>query len=361
MPVNLHFKVCIRCMTYNHVNYIKQALNGFCIQKTGFPFICTIVDDYSSDGEREVIESFLQENLYISNHSRPFRDETDDYISVFAQHKINTNCYFVVYFLKYNHHGKKSKLPYTADWENQAEYTAYCEGDDYWTDPQKLDRQVSFLESHPDYSMVCNKTKKYSQRLQRITGTDFDIFEDTDLSVRNIIINGGLYISTCSILFRHEARFHNGIYPSYCLQCHVGDYPLQIMLALNGKVRCLSRCMSVYRVDNPDSWVGRINSEKQLTKVKLNGFISEIRMLQGFSYDFPHYSIIFNERIRYYIILNMPYRENDPKGYNLFNKALRKEMKLFTSKDRLLLKITHYGGLLNSLYNHYKRIKHHLS
>ena len=56
----IDFKVCVRCMTYNQASYIEDALNGFCIQQTSFPFVCCILDDASTDGEPEVIKKYLR-------------------------------------------------------------------------------------------------------------------------------------------------------------------------------------------------------------------------------------------------------------------------------------------------------------
>lgn len=354
------YNVCVLCWTYNHAKFIEQALNGICSQETSFPFVCVVVDDNSTDGEPDIISNYLKNNFELSD-ATTIKEETDNYKSILARHRYNVNCYIAVLLLKYNHHGKKSKSPYVARWQNEAKYIAYCEGDDYWTDSQKLQMQVDFLDEHPEYSMVCNKTAKYSQKHRKIIGTDFDHSSDIDLSVKNIIIHGGLYISTCSILYRKEARFLSGIYPSYCVNCHVGDYPLQIMLAMNGKVRCFSNCMSVYRVDNPESWMGRTNALNHLTEKRMRGILSEIRMLKGFSQDFPQYSSLFHERIRYFIKINMPYKKEDPRGYKMYLTELKQDMKAFSPKDRLLLKIEHNGGLPEFAYQQYRKIKQLLS
>ena len=148
------WKVRVYCLTYNHALYIVDALNGFTMQQTDFPFVCVIVDDASADGEPQILQQYL-EKYFGFNSSVTRCEETDDYTMIFTQHLCNRNCYFAVYFLKYNHYSlKKSKLPYIAEWSNNAKYHALCEGDDYWTDMNKLQRQVDFLESHPAYSAI---------------------------------------------------------------------------------------------------------------------------------------------------------------------------------------------------------------
>ena len=148
-----HFKVRIQCMTYNHAPYIVDAMNGFCMQQTDFPFLAVVVDDASTDGEPEVIKKYLAEHFDKEALDLPMPDETDEYVRVFARHKENKNCYFLVMFLKYNHYStRKAKLTSIADLIRPIPYIAFCEGDDYWIDPQKLLRQVDFLEMNVEYS-----------------------------------------------------------------------------------------------------------------------------------------------------------------------------------------------------------------
>ena len=147
------FLVYVNCMTYNHAPYIKYALDGFTMQQTTFPFVCIIADDCSQDGTGEVIWQYLKDFFEIDDEDVSERGDTDDYTMLYARHKHNMNCYFAVYFLKYNHFGKKDKRLYFTRWTNGTKYMALCEGDDYWIDPHKLDMQVNFLETIPDYGM----------------------------------------------------------------------------------------------------------------------------------------------------------------------------------------------------------------
>ena len=159
-----HFKVRIQCMTYNHAPYIEDAMNGFCMQQTDFPFLAVVVDDASTDGEPEVIKHYLAEHFDNEALDLPTPDETDEYVRVFARHKENKNCYFLVMFLKYNHYSiKKAKLTSVADLLRPIPYIAMCEGEDYWIDPKKLQRQVEFLEGHDEYSLCCHRYKIYNQ------------------------------------------------------------------------------------------------------------------------------------------------------------------------------------------------------
>lgn len=151
------FLVCVRCFTFNHAPYIKDALDGFCMQETNFPFVCTIVDDASTDGEQEVIRNYLEEHFDMENNAIARKEETNDYFLAYARHKTNINCYFVVVYLKYNHNGtsemKNRKFQYISEWLHSVKYIALCEGDDYWINPHKLQIQIGYLENHEDCGM----------------------------------------------------------------------------------------------------------------------------------------------------------------------------------------------------------------
>ena len=104
MNENPTYKVCVWCNTYNQASYIKDNMDGFCMQQTNFPFICLIMDDASKDGEQEVIRQYLSDHFTVGS-----RKETDDYHLTLARHKDNKNCYFAVFLLKYNHYSIKKR------------------------------------------------------------------------------------------------------------------------------------------------------------------------------------------------------------------------------------------------------------
>ena len=160
-------KVAIRCMTFNHESYIRQCLNGFVIQKTDFPYFALVVDDASTDNEPNILWNFIKNEL---DSSSVQKGESDDYISVVGKHKTNHNCTFVILFLKYNHYRKKVKRLYLKEWENSVNYIAICEGDDYWTDPLKLKKQIDILDANPDLMMACNRTQLYSEKKKGFIG-----------------------------------------------------------------------------------------------------------------------------------------------------------------------------------------------
>ena len=144
------FKVYVWCNTFNQASYIKDTMDGFCMQQTNFPFVCMIMDDASTDGEPEVIKQYLHDYFDIE-----WTKETDDYHLTLARHQENKNCYFAVYLLKYNHYSiKKLRLKYYREVTDEIDYVALCEGDDYWTDAHKLQKQADALDANPQATLV---------------------------------------------------------------------------------------------------------------------------------------------------------------------------------------------------------------
>ena len=154
----LEFPVCVVCHTYNQSAYITDTLDSFCMQQTSFPYVCVIMDDASTDGEQAIINDYLTSHFRLDDLENLRRGETDDYVMTLVQHRENSNCYFSVFYLKYNHWScNKDKEPYYAEWNNMAKYIAMCEGDDYWTEPRKLQIQYDYLEAHPQIVLSCHR------------------------------------------------------------------------------------------------------------------------------------------------------------------------------------------------------------
>src|SRR5262245_28919719 len=120
--------VSISCMTYNHAAFIRTCLDHLLVQKTNFPFEIMIHDDASTDGTREIIEEYVSKYPEIIF---PFYQKENQYSKGVR--------------------GLSSRYNYP---RCRGKYVAICEGDDYWTDPYKLQKQVDFLESHEDYVMA---------------------------------------------------------------------------------------------------------------------------------------------------------------------------------------------------------------
>ena len=117
--------VSIACTTYNHEKYIAHAIEGFLMQYTPFPIEIIIHDDASTDGTADIIRKLGMSHRII----KPIFQETNQFSL------------------------KKKPLGTYVIPQCRGKYIALCEGDDYWTDPYKLKKQVDVLESHPEFAM----------------------------------------------------------------------------------------------------------------------------------------------------------------------------------------------------------------
>ena len=233
------------CATYNQENYIRDALKGFVIQETTFPVVYTIVDDASTDNNAVMIRDFVSENFDLEDSLTAYDKDTDYGHVTYARHKTNINCYFAVVYLKENHYQqRKSRFPYLTDWLD-TKYLAYCEGDDYWTDPKKLQKQVEFLETNLEYDLCCGASQVYIQK-----GKCFSTLKGSDLCEKySTIVEDYNDINTATVLVRNDAmdkciKELSTFLPPYLFF----DTAYWYWFAYYGKTKYMSEPMAVYRV-----------------------------------------------------------------------------------------------------------------
>lgn len=264
MSREIEFLVHTVCLAYNHESYIEDALNGFVMQKTTFPVVSVIIDDASTDHTVEVLGRFMKDHFRLDDADAIDKDTDYGHVA-FARHKSNANCFFAVICLKENHYSKaKSKYPYYKEWA-KTKYVAICEGDDYWTDPLKLQRQVDYLETHEEYSMCFHGAKVLNECGARLY-TDCSSVCDRDYSANDIF--SSWIVPTASVVYRRELvdSFQVKHYSWFVY----GDIVLFEKCAHVGKVRGFSSIMSVYRM-NANSLVQNPKFVKQrLQKMPLH-------------------------------------------------------------------------------------------
>ena len=278
---NSKYMVCVSCMSFNHSGFIETAMNGFCMQQTNFPFVCTIMDDASMDGEQEIIDSFLQKFFNIEDKSLVISEVTSDYIMTFAQHKTNKNCFFAVYKLKYNHYSiNKSKIPYLSRWRKQSRYIAICEGDDYWIDSLKLLKQVDFLESNYDYSMCFHRARLLNNGAQGV-GLQCDDIENREYKPNELLASWK--VPTASTLFRREVLEIVNLSNNRILN---SDICLVMNCAKMGKIRGMSDVMSVYRIHG-----GGVTYDERFQKERLLKYPDHFKFIKE-NYPFLNQGLV---------------------------------------------------------------------
>lgn len=244
LMVQKGYMVAILCMTYNQSAYIIDALNGFSMQQTSFPFLAVVVDDASTDGEQDRIKAYLDEHFDHLEKNGFMQWETEDAYCKFAHHIENKSCHFLVVCLKKNLYGNPKKDEIIKEYID-AKYTALCEGDDYWTDPLKLQKQVDFLESHLDYTMCFHATDVVNESIRDIL-IHSDTIESRDYLPDDVFPEWVAH--TSSFLYR------TGV-PEKFLMKHsewlkAGDTVLVLKCMHLGKVRGMCDHMSVYRMND---------------------------------------------------------------------------------------------------------------
>lgn len=326
MKEEYRYKVFTSCASFNHEAFIEDAMNGFVMQQTNFPVVYCIIDDASTDNNAKVIESYIRRHFTFDVADAYEKDEKYGHV-IFARHSSNENCWFAVVLLKENHYSqRKSKEPYFINWRNNATYHAICEGDDYWTDPLKLQKQVEILENNPDCTMVCHRTHRYSETKKKMTGEQYCLSKNGWLNPVDVINRGGLYINTCSIIYRLSIRKD---YPDYCRKCLVGDHPLQIYCSLKGKVYYFDEIMGVYRVDNPSSFSGKYHGGKDELEARMRFSKSLVSVLKGCATDFPQYSACLLNKVAHQINQWAPYSKY-PEDIRRFKDYFKDEIKQYS-------------------------------
>ena len=215
MTDNTSVLVSICCVTYNHENYIRQCLEGFVTQKTTFPFEILVHEDASTDNTANLVKEY--ESKYPDLFRCVYQTENQ-----FAKQNTLINILFPM---------------------SRGKYISLCEGDDYWTDPYKLQKQVDFLEANPDFSICFHKAKViYDEGIQPFYP---DINKDTKEVTTIEDIAKGNYIHTPTVVFRNSTISK---IPEWFETAFPADWVLHVIGATYGKIKFIKEEMCVYRV-----------------------------------------------------------------------------------------------------------------
>lgn len=250
-------KVSISCATYNQETYIKDAIDGFLMQETDFPIEILIHDDASTDDTSKIIKEY--EKRY-PDIIRPIYQKENQFSKNVDVAKLNLE-------------------------RSKGKYIALCEGDDYWTDPFKLQKQVDYLEQHEDCSSVVHDSKI----INGINNKALESFRPSKtsriLTVEEIVFGGGRLFATNSMVFRNE---YNKDLPDFYYNSPVKDYPLEMYLSLSGNVYYMDEIMSDYRYLALGSWSSKFVShiEKRIDHFdKISNMLDEVDVYSEYKYS----------------------------------------------------------------------------
>ena len=249
--------VSILCTAYNHEQYIRSALESFVSQKTGFAFEVLVNDDASSDGTAAIIREYAEKYPEII---RPFYQK---------ENQFSKGIGYIYENIFYPH--------------ARGKYFAFCEGDDYWTDESKLQRQVNFLESHPDYSACVHNTTLHYCNGSRPDELLIPGRGDHEVLYENVIHGPIDAYHTSSLMARREIIVQTPDFYRAATAHGFADYAWALLLRLKGGIWFIDRSMSVYRLfSNQAAWTSGVDRQYD----KLRGFVQgKVEMLRAF---LPH-------------------------------------------------------------------------
>ncbi len=272
--MNTNPSVSIICLTYNQEKYVRECFEGFVMQQTSFPFEVLVYDDASTDNTPSIIHEY-----------------TNKYPNIFHPTLYKENN-----FSK----GLGYVGLYTGIKDAQGKYVAYCEGDDYWTDPLKLQKQVDFLEAHPSYEVCAHETLVRNENYPRTDGLLFSQ------------MNKNLFVSTTKKHYTFEDSLTGNIFhisslmyrnfslvlPSWIASISACDMILFMLLAQKGDMFVMPNAMSVYR--GHEGSVTSSNSD-YLSSVKFYELSIKVLELMNEHWKFVYQRKIYPLISRYYV------------------------------------------------------------
>ncbi|MBE0469907.1 MAG: glycosyltransferase family 2 protein [Methyloprofundus sp.] len=227
--------VSVCCIAYNHEPYIEDALEGFLIQETDFPFEIIIHDDASTDKTADIIREYV---LAYPNIIKPIL-QTEN------QFHINGH------------------LPFKNTWEKvKGEFSALCEGDDYWTEPKKLQAQVDIMRQHTNINISFHPAVKWCEKNKTKVNIATHYKNKQIINLSQVISNSGGYMPTASLMIRSKVL---KTLPSWFYeQAPVGDYYVQILASNPAGALYFPSVMSVYRTCLQGSWSDSMSNIEKL-------------------------------------------------------------------------------------------------
>ena len=292
--------ISVCSITYNHEEYIEQMIQSILDQKCTYRFELIIGEDCSTDNTRAILKKYAASYPNIIKLLLPEKNI-----------------------------GAKKNFMNTL-LACKGKYIAICEGDDYWTDPYKLQKQADFMEANPDCSLCFTEVdilesspSEYHDEFPRPNKNEFDI--------RDIIETSKNFIPTATLFFRNVLP--NPL-PYFFQQAMSGDIALHLLLADKGKIKFIDAKTAVYRLHE-----GGISKTKEhLEKHAKNLLLTYIRAHEYFKYKYS----FFDDRILVLLKSNLIYGSRHLKGRKKLNHAIEAFQLYFKHAPEFNLKETAY-------------------
>ena len=292
--------------THNHAPFIAQAIESVLMQKTEYPFDILLHDDASTDGTADIC--------------REYAAKYPDKITLIAQ---TVNQYTIDRRIQ-----SHILIPKVT-----AKYTAILDGDDYWVDPLKLQKQISYMESHPDCTLCIGGAHLVDVNNQ-VVGQVTPYKEDCVVNPEDMIRGGGGFNATNTIVMPTQLLKD---LPKFADYVEAEDIPFQLLGALTGYAWYIADILMAYRLAVPGSWSTRQYASAMETRIKTSRDL--IALNEGYdAYSGGKYHDAFLQAIRYqeFLILTYQHKLKEAKQppYRFFYDRLswKRKLRLFGEK-----------------------------
>ena len=285
--------VSVVCLCYNHEKTVAQAIESVLSQQTDFPFELIVHYDASADATPDIVR------IYAEAHP-------DIVVPVLQTENRYHTCNLAETYIAPLLRGR---------------YVAICEGDDYWTSPDKLAKQVSAMESDPGIAMCFHAVSEVLPDGE--TRPFRPLKRSGPADPGQIVRRGGMYCPTVSLMVRRDIA---DLWPDFRKAADVYDYPLQALAANEGKVWYIDESLAAYRFQHENSWTARRSAETDRAHIE-----NETRWLSQFAEYSAHR---FDREIDYHLahLWFTEYRKSQTKEKHTKIKAFARRL---GAKDRL--------------------------
>ena len=308
-------KVSVLCLAYNHEKYIRQCLDGFVMQKTDFSFEVLINDDASTDGTADILREY--------EHKYP------DIFRIVYQ-KENQFVKGIDFF-------RRILGPMV-----RGQYVAVCEGDDYWTDPLKLQKQADYLDSHPSYGMCFTRSlRHFDDNSKPDSYFPFEGYNDQIIKESYTfaeLVKYGNFMDTATVMYRW--RFHEDPLSYIPEQVLPGDYFWHLLHAQKGDIGFINEPTAVYRRNSGSIWFNFLSDEWYNRYFKKHFHFYE-EMARFFNVD--------TEKNKYYLVKGAIMSAARQQDYGFLDKLKNDYAAYFNEGVREINSASYYKFVLAAL------------
>ncbi|MFC0517940.1 glycosyltransferase family 2 protein [Mucilaginibacter angelicae] len=262
--------VSVCCTTYNHKEFIGQAIESFLMQETSFRYEIVIGDDCSTDGTTEILRSY--------------KEKYPDKIKLILPEK---------------NRGAHLNTINTLN-ACEGKYIALCDGDDYWTNPQKLQKQVDFLENNPEYIICCHYTRVIDIHNNTLNMEANPV--PLEYTYHDLLVGRQVETKTATLVYHNIPEVHELFQKSWYPNCYAADKFFKLFATFNTgrKIYVMPEVMSCYRNHAGGIW-SMIRNEARMEMV-----ISDFNLIiRRFTYRGMQKKMLLLLYIKRYILFEL--------------------------------------------------------